>query len=121
MRYVFITLLLALLLKDITLIGDRYILRGLSEGIALSFGMWWLATHHLRRLARLHVVVFSYLVVLGLTTLVSQRPLFVILQVLSLASVTLFFIAYVEASGNNQVIFQSHRSAICTRWRYVCR
>ena len=66
------------------------------------------------------MVIFSYLVVLGLTALVSQRPLFVILQVLSLASVTLFFIAYVEASANNQTIFQSNLLSIAIAFSLVC-
>lgn len=98
MKYVFITLLVALFAKDILPIGDRYILRGVSEGLALAVGAGWLITHQFHKVARRYVLILSYLATLALTAFVSQRPFFVILQVMSLASVTLFFIAYIESS-----------------------
>jgi len=98
MRYAFIILLGALLAKDIFPIGDRYVLRGVSEGIALAIGIRWLLAHRIETFAKQYALVLVYLATLSLTALVSQRPVFVILQVISLASVILFFIAYIESS-----------------------
>jgi O-antigen ligase len=99
MKYGFIILLIALLAKDILPLGDRYVLRGVSEGIALAVGAGWLVTHQFHLFARRYVLAFLYLAILLLTAFVSQRPFFVILQVMCLASVILFFIAYLEASA----------------------
>jgi O-antigen ligase len=99
MKYGFIILLIALLAKDILPIGDRYVLRGLSEGIALAIGAGWVLTHQFHLFAKRYVLVFLYLAVLFLTAIVSQRPFFVMLQVMCLGAVILFFIAYHEASA----------------------
>jgi len=120
MNYVFITLLAALLAKDILPLGDRYVLRGVSEGIALTVGAGWLITHQFHRFAKRYVLILSYLATLVLTAFVSQRPLFVILQVMSLASVTLFFIAYVESSAPNRDTFRWNLLTVDCAFLLVC-
>ena len=120
MSYVFITLLAALLVKDILPLGDRYVLRGVSEGIALAVGAGWLITHQFHRFAKRYVLILSYLATLVLTAFVSQRPFFVILQVMSLASVTLFFIAYVESSALDRDIFRWNLLTVGCAFLLVC-
>ena len=120
MHYVFITLLAALLVKDILPLGDRYVLRGVSEGIALAVGAGWLITHQFHRFAKRYVLILSYLTTLVLTAFVSQRPFFVILQVMSLASVTLFFIAYVESSALDRDIFRWNLLTVGCAFLLVC-
>ncbi len=120
MSYVFITLLAALLVKDILPLGDRYVLRGVSEGIALAVGAGWLITHQFHRFAKRYVLILSYLATLVLTAFVSQRPFFVILQVMSLASVTLFFIAYVESSALGRDIFRWNLLTVGCAFLLVC-
>lgn len=120
MSYVFITLLAALLVKDILPLGDRYVLRGVSEGIALAVGAGWLITHQFHRFAKRYVLILSYLATLVLTAFVSQRPFFVILQVMSLASVTLFFIAYVESSALDRDIFRWNLLTVSCAFLLVC-
>jgi O-antigen ligase len=120
MHYVFITLLAALLVKDILPLGDRYVLRGVSEGIALAVGAGWLITHQFHRFAKRYVLILSYLATLVLTAFVSQRPFFVILQVMSLASVTLFFIAYVESSALDRDIFRWNLLTVGCAFLLVC-
>ena len=120
MSYVFITLLAALLVKDILPLGDRYVLRGVSEGIALAVGAGWLITHQFHRFAKRYVLILSYLATLVLTAFVSQRPIFVILQVMSLASVTLFFIAYVESSALDRDIFRWNLLTVGCAFLLVC-
>lgn len=120
MSYVFITLLVALLAKDILPLGDRYVLRGVSEGIALAVGAGWLITHQFHRFAKRYVLILSYLATLVLTAFVSQRPSFVILQVMSLASVTLFFIAYVESSALDRDTFRWNIFTVGCAFLLVC-
>lgn len=120
MKHVFITLLVALFAKDILPIGDRYILRGVSEGLALAVGARWLITHQFHGFAKRYVLILSYLATLVLTAFVSQRPFFVILQVLSLASVTLFFIAYVESSALDRDTFRWNLLTVGCVFLLVC-
>ena len=120
MKYVFITLLVALIAKDILPIGDRYILRGVSEGLALAVGAGWLITHQFHKVAARYVLILSYLAALALTAFVSQRPFFVILQVMSLAAVTLFFIAYIESSTLNRDIFRWNLLTVGCAFLLVC-
>ena len=120
MKHVFITLLVALFAKDILPIGDRYILRGVSEGLALAVGAGWLITHQFHGFAKRYVLILSYLATLVLTAFVSQRPFFVILQVLSLASVTLFFIAYVESSALDRDTFRWNLLTVGCVFLLVC-
>jgi hypothetical protein len=98
----FAFLFMALLAKDILPLGDRYILRGVGEGIALAVGVGWLVSHQVDGLVKRYAVVLCYLGILAATAIVSRRPLFVILQVLSLGAVMLFFIAYVESSQRDR-------------------
>jgi O-antigen ligase len=120
MRYGFITLLIALLAKDILPLGDRYVLRGVSEGIALAVGAGWLITHQFQQSPRRYVLVFLYLAVLLLTGFVSQRPFFVILQVMCLVSVTLFFIAYLESSALDHNISRWNLFTVGCAFALVC-
>lgn len=121
MSYVFIILLIALLSKDILPLGDRFILRGTSEGLALATGIIWLLQHRVSDFTRRYIWVFAYLTTLFLTALVSQRPLFVTLQVISLTSVVLFFIAYTESTqlrpdavNWNLLVIGSAFAIVCT-------
>lgn len=120
MSYVFITLLVALLLKDILPLGDRFVLRGLCEGVALAVGLRCVMTHQFPGLTKRYAFVFLYLATLMLTAVVSQRPLIVILQAISLASVTLFFIAYVESSALDRNTFRRNLFAVALAFGLVC-
>jgi O-antigen ligase len=120
MKYVFITLLVALFAKDILPIGDRYILRGVSEGLALAVGVGWLITHQFHRVARRYALILLYLTTLLLTACVSQRPFFVVLQVMSLAAVTLFFIAYIESSTLGRDTFRWNLLTVGCAFLLVC-
>jgi O-antigen ligase len=66
------------------------------------------------------VLILSYLLVLALTAICSQRPFFVLLQVLSLASVVLFFVAYIESSAQKQDAFRWNVFAISCAFILVC-
>lgn len=109
MRYVFGLLAIALIVKDTAPLGDSYILRGMSEGIALMVGFGWLLTRHRPGLFRKYILIFAYLVVLLLTITVAERPVYVAFQVISLIAVVLFFVAYVESHRDN---IEKHAAAL---------
>ncbi|MBA2346747.1 MAG: O-antigen ligase family protein [Solirubrobacterales bacterium] len=89
---------LALLVKDTVPLGDNLILRGIFEGLALFTGAAWLLMHGTAEMFKRYLLLIAYLVVLLLTLFVSYEPLWVGLQVISLAGVVLFFIAFVEST-----------------------
>jgi len=120
MRYVFLTLLIGLLAKDIIPLGDRYVVRGVSEGLALAVGIGWLVTRPLIRYVKRYWMVLAYLATLLLTASVSQRPLFVILQVMSVVAVVLFFIAYAESVTPDSDAFRWNRSIVATAFCLTC-
>jgi O-antigen ligase len=97
MAWIFAILISALVLKDTAPLGDSYILRGLSEGLALVVGLGWVLLRGPFGLLKRYGLVFAYLGVLALTVFVARRPGFVALQLLSLSAVVLFFIAFVES------------------------
>lgn len=111
MRFVLIFLIVALVIKDITLIGDPYFLRIVSQGLCLVVGSIWLCGHLNLSLFKRYWPIFGYLMSLMLTVLVTNETVYVLLQVVSLTAVILFFIAYFEsradhpeASGKNFII-----------------
>jgi O-antigen ligase len=66
------------------------------------------------------MLILSYLLVLALTALCSQRPFIVLLQVVSLASVVLFFIAYSELCALKPDAFQWNVFAVSCAFLLVC-
>jgi O-antigen ligase len=120
MHYIFIILLVALLAKDVLPLGDRYILRGISEGIALIVGAGWILTRRSSELAKRYIWILLYLLTLAMTAVVSQRPFFVMLQVASLTSVIVFFIAYVESTTAHPDVFRWNLLAVNCAFFLVC-
>ncbi|MDR4484988.1 MAG: O-antigen ligase family protein [Nitrospirales bacterium] len=107
MKYLAILLFLALLVKDTVPFGETLILRGIFEGLALLAGVVWLLMHGKAEMFNRYILLFAYLVVLELTIFVSYEPLWVGLQVISLAAVVVFFIAFVESTRGDP---QTHDS-----------
>jgi len=110
---VFLLLVLSLLAKDATPLGDRYVLRGLSEGLALVVGSCGIALSGFRGLTWHHAGLALYMTVLLASIPVVENPLYVGLQVLSLVAVVAFSYAYVgEASRNRQLTRQALRTML---------
>lgn len=120
MSYIFLILMIALLSKDILPLGDRYVLRGTSEGLALAAGLFWLLQHRTGDFTRRYFLIISYLATLFLTALVSQRPFFVTFQAASLASVIIFFIAYIESTRLKPDIIDWNLKAVGSAFALVC-
>jgi O-antigen ligase len=93
---ILIVLVVALVAKDISYLGDPYILRGFAQGLCLLAGGAWVARHFAPALLARYWPVWGYLAALAVSTPGTADPLYVGLQVASLAAVVLFFVAYFE-------------------------
>lgn len=100
MGYVLSLLIIALTVKDATPLGDSYILRGISEGLALVLGVNWFLFYSRKEIYGKYWLIFGYIIILFSTIAFSARPVYVALQVISLTAVLFFFIAYIETSPN---------------------
>ncbi|HUJ79721.1 MAG TPA: O-antigen ligase family protein [Nitrospiria bacterium] len=120
MPYIFVLIALALVGKDVLPLGDSYVMRGVSEGLALLAGMYWFVTRGRDETVKRYGLVLAYLAVLLLTSMVSRSPLYVIVQTSSLIATVLFFIAYIESQRReeekNQTVFMTSAllfTAVC--------
>jgi len=98
MLVAFVLLIVALLAKDATPLGDRFVLRALSEGTALAVGGGWLALSGGRIFNRWHLVLGLYFAALVFAIPQAMSPLFVSLQILALAAILLFALAFLDAA-----------------------
>ncbi|SPP62992.1 O-antigen ligase family protein [Nitrospira lenta] len=98
MLIAFALLIVALLAKDATPLGDRFVLRALSEGTALVVGGGWLALSGGRIFNRWHLVLGLYFAALVFAIPQVASPWFVSLQVLALAAILLFALAFLDAA-----------------------
>ncbi len=91
-----VILVVALIAKDTSYLGDPYFMRGFAQGLCLMVGgMWMLTRLNVGLLTRYWPILF-YLAALMISVGAAAQPIYVMLQVLSLAAVVLFFIAYFE-------------------------
>lgn len=98
MRLILVILVVFLIAKDTLPLGDRFVLRGIAQGLCLGYGLLWLLRYaDPSRLLR-YAPILAYACVLLLTAFVSSDPVRVVLQVGSLLSVFLFAIAAVESN-----------------------
>jgi len=101
MKSVLIFLIVALVIKDITLINEPYLLRAIAQGTCLVTGAVWLLSHLDGSVLKRYWLVIGYMASLFLTVFVASEPIYVLLQVVSLSAVIIFFIAYFESRGSN--------------------
>lgn len=99
---VFILLILALLVKDTTPLGDRYVLRAVSEGMALLIGGGWLVLSGVRGITWRHAPLGLYIGVLLMAVPHTENPFYVGLQVLSLVGIVIFSFAFISQATQDQ-------------------
>lgn len=100
MTIVLAILLSALLVKDVAPLGDRYLLRGLAEGLAFLAGALWLASKGSGLPWKRYWLLIGYMGVLVLT-IEPTKGIYGIVQVASLAATILFCIAYAESTAGD--------------------
>jgi hypothetical protein len=99
---VFVLVILALLAKDATPLGDRYVLRALSEGVALLAGCAWLLTTRFHWFAARHAVLGLYIGVLLIAIPLAVHSFYVALQVFALVGIVLFSLAYLDRATKDR-------------------
>ena len=98
MQVVLVILIVALIAKDISYFGDPYIMRGTAQALCLFVGGLWLALHFSASLLKRYWPVLGYLLILCLAIYGTRDPIYVTLQVASLAAIIIFGIAYFEVT-----------------------
>ena len=110
MLIILFILFIALLMHDAAflLLGNQYIVRGVSQGITLAVGVYWLLFHarHIAWQKYGLLLLFFLTLVIGIPG--SRDPVFTGLQVASLIAVCLFFIAYHESVSG----YRKHNDAL---------
>lgn len=91
-----VILVAALIVKDTAYLGDPYVVRGIAQGLCLLVGGIWVLTHSGTGLLARYWPLLAYLVALAISVTAAAQPAYVGMQVVSLAAVALFFIAYFE-------------------------
>ena len=108
MDSILISIYIALLVKDTAPIGDVYILRGITQFLALSVGVYyslykWHSLH-----IRKYIILLLYYFVLCVGVLLSEDIVYCFFQTLSFGSILFFFITYHEKhltdSGRNELL-----------------
>lgn len=102
MKYVLVSVLLGVLIKDTSYLGDSYILRGATQVAALFAGGYWMLTLGPAANLKKYFWFFLLLGVIGLSSLVSRDPIFSAFQFLSLLAVSVAFIAYSESRASHR-------------------
>lgn len=100
MKLVLILLIVGLVIKDVTLINEPYLLRAIAQGTCLVTGAIWLTGHLDGAVLKRYWLVIGYLASLFLTVLAASEPIYVLMQVVSLSAVMIFFIAYFESRAS---------------------
>ncbi len=94
------TALLALLVKDVSYLNDRYVLRGLSQGLCLCGGLFWILMKARGISWKKYWMLFCYIGVITISVFFSDDQFHAGFQVLSLVAMLIFFIAVNEMQGH---------------------
>jgi len=96
MRIFLPIVILAVLIKDVSYLGDRFILRGVTQGLALLGGLYWLLSHGTAINWKKYTFLICFVTAIAFSTVGANHVMWVGLQVLSLSACLLFFVGYHE-------------------------
>ncbi len=96
MRIALILLIVAMIAKDTSGLGDPYIMRGTTQAFCLLGGFTWLVYNGTPAMLLRYWPVAGYAGVISAGALFSSSPIFVLLQLVSIVAVSLFGIALAE-------------------------
>ncbi len=103
MKYIAALLVILLIAKDAGHLGDRYIMRGIGQGLWLIFGFAWVISHIEHINWRAYSLVISYLFVLLVSAALSSYSLEAFIQVASLFAILFFSIAVTENVASSRI------------------
>ena len=113
MQVIAVMLILLLIAKDASHLGDRFIMRGLAQGMCLFGGAMWFLRGAFSNVFTRYAFILIYIAVNGISAIFSEYPVFVSLQVISFLSVALFAIAAVESDRGHGLI---NRTMLASSW-----
>jgi O-antigen ligase len=96
MRFAAFLLVLLLIAKDASYLGDRFIMRGISQGLCFAVGALWIMGNIPRIQWSRYVVLATYVLVLIVTSCYSPYSRDALIQVASLVTVLVFAVAATE-------------------------
>lgn len=97
---VLVLLILGLLVKDVGRFGDIYIIRSITQVTALGVGLYCIL---FRKICwGKYILLWLYIGSLLIGSATSSDPTYTILQVISLAAVLLFFVAFQELNCSDE-------------------
>jgi O-antigen ligase len=114
MQIVAVILAIALIFKDVTIIGDKYLMRGFAQLLCVLVAFWVPLNLRLSMIAR-YSLIFAYLAFLFVTNLSETM---VVLQLISLAGVIFFFIAF--AQTQTPKVQDRFLNVVLWTWFAVC-
>ena len=110
MKAVAILLVLFLIAKDASHVGDRFVMRGIAQGMSFTVGLGWIIVNLNRVQWSKYRLVGMYLLVLLISAFFSMFQKAVFLQLASLSSVVIFAIATAYSKNRPQI----HNTMIVT-------
>ena len=102
MKTILVLLLAVLVFKDTLGLPFTQVWRISIQSVCLGIGIYWITLHAHTTLFARYRLLFLYLIALLLSMLGAHDPVFVLLQVGSLAAMFLFFTAYFESGWDRQ-------------------
>jgi O-antigen ligase len=97
---ILVLIYLCLLAKDTLPLGDPYILRGISQLMALVGGFWLFVHSGMRLRLNKYLVLVLYFLSVAISAVLSDEMLYSSLQALSLGAILFFFVTYLESPGD---------------------
>lgn len=119
MRFAAFLLVFLLIAKDASYLGDRYVMRALSQGLCFSVGALWLLSHFQQVRWSKYIALFSYVLILAITSFYSPYSRDALIQVASLLTILIFAIAVTE-SERSQVVVHTVMTTTFICYLIVC-
>lgn len=104
MRLAGVLLVFLLIAKDASFLGDRYVMRALSQGLCGAVGALWIVGHIQLIAWPRYLLLLAYFVVLIITAFFSPYSQEALLQVVSLGTVLVFAVSATESTLREQIV-----------------
>ena len=116
MRIIAILLVIFLITKDTSHLNDRFIMRGIGQGLWLAVGIIWIIMNFQRVRWSRYSLLGAYIFVILMSAYFSMFPVAVLIQIVSLLSVLLFSIAATSSKYRSSI---NSAIIITTLWGYL--
>lgn len=101
MKIIITIIVVSIAIKDFIFINDVYLLRGISQGLSMAFGLLLLINNIKLTIVKKYYILFLYILTITISGILSNHIEYVLMQILSLVSILVFSIAICEHNENN--------------------